>query len=361
MIDFIHKCGGFDVIHLNNIEGLSLSCLEIKKYFPNTKFIYSLHNYFPFCSRVDLVEDEDHQHNCNKVSYDDCIACYRKTSYANTIKRRRLESIGKLNVFNKAILKIDRKLFKDKETASLYEDFEKKNIEYINKYVDCVLAVSNRVREIAINHGLLADKVKVSYIGTVVAEDQNKQCNADIHQIPFNVIYMGYMREAKGFHFFLDCIEDLFNRVNNKDDLYIKLVAKYKTRNNLKELSKIKELKDKYKNIELINGYTKDNQKELLQGVNLGVVPVLWEDNLPQVAIEQMAYGVPIIVSDLGGAKELVNNDDFIFEAGNKEEFITKVVDIINHREKLNAFWDKASNLTTMAQHMNEVLSYYSN
>ena len=31
--NFINKCGGFDVIHFNNIEGLSLNCLKIKKIF----------------------------------------------------------------------------------------------------------------------------------------------------------------------------------------------------------------------------------------------------------------------------------------------------------------------------------------
>ena len=27
----------------------------------------------------------------------------------------------------------------------------------------------------------------------------------------------------------------------------------------------------------------------------LSIVPVLWEDNLPQIAIESIAYGVPVL------------------------------------------------------------------
>ena len=88
-----------------------------------------------------------------------------------------------------------------------------------------------------------------------------------------------------------------------------------------------------------MNGYTKNNQKELLQGANLGILPVMWEDNLPQVAIEQIAYGVPVLTSDLGGAKELCNDLNFVFKAGNVTDFINKLYNIYEHRELLLEYW----------------------
>lgn len=48
--NFIISQGGFDVIHFNNLEGLSLKVLSLKKDFPDTAFIYSVHNYFPVCT-----------------------------------------------------------------------------------------------------------------------------------------------------------------------------------------------------------------------------------------------------------------------------------------------------------------------
>ena len=35
----------FDVIHFQNLEGLGIKVLELKKDFPDTRFIYSIHNY----------------------------------------------------------------------------------------------------------------------------------------------------------------------------------------------------------------------------------------------------------------------------------------------------------------------------
>lgn len=42
---FIKEFGPFDVIHFNNMEGISINVLKLKKIFPNTKFIVSIHNY----------------------------------------------------------------------------------------------------------------------------------------------------------------------------------------------------------------------------------------------------------------------------------------------------------------------------
>ena len=89
-------------------------------------------------------------------------------------------------------------------------------------------------------------------------------------------------------------------------------------------------------------------------------MPVLWEDNLPQVAMEQIAYGVPILCSNLGGASELSdNNPDFIFNAGDISDFLTKLKNIINKRYLLKKFWETVKPLTTMEQHVDFLRKIY--
>lgn len=180
--------------------------------------------------------------------------------------------------------------------------FEENTINAINKYVDCVLAVSARVKEIAENHGIDKNKLKVSYIGTRIAEHVTNSCICDPHSQSLNVIYMGYMRKDKGFFFFLDAMEHM--PVEMARDMTIRVVARYDNEINKNEIDRLSRLKTKFSTLELINGYTPQNQRELLKDMNLGIVPVLWEDNLPQVAIEQIANGVPIVVSDRGGHRK---------------------------------------------------------
>ncbi|MGN9125063.1 glycosyltransferase family 4 protein [Oliverpabstia intestinalis] len=361
--NFIISQGGFDVIHFNNLEGLSLKVLSLKKDFPDTAFIYSVHNYFPVCSRVNLWKDEAQGkgHNCNKRDFAECAACYKSRSYKGEVTSKIANRYKDKDKAKWVALKITSKFYTLTENDScdldLYRQFEEKNIEYINLYFDRVLAVSQRVKTIMLEHGADKSKIEVSYIGTAVAEGQMGCCNAEVDLEEFNMIYMGYMRDDKGFYFLLDALKNVPPEIAAK--ISVTFAAKYDERTQRQDVAQIMELKRIYKNIKLVNGYTKQNQRELLTGIHLGIVPVLWEDNLPQVAIEQVAYGVPILVSDLGGAAEVCNNKQFVFKAGDRGDFLTKLQYIIENRECLNDFWKYSMHLVTMDQHINQLNRLY--
>ena len=52
--EFLEQHGPFDVVHFNNLEGLPAGVLRLKERFPDTRVIFSLHNYYPFCPQVNL-------------------------------------------------------------------------------------------------------------------------------------------------------------------------------------------------------------------------------------------------------------------------------------------------------------------
>ena len=351
---FIKEQNGFDVIHFNNLEGISLDVLRLKEKYPDIKVIYSMHNYFPFCSRVNLWQDgiTDHPHNCNKTSYDECVNCYKRNAYFTTVAKRR-----KMNLVTRAFSRIVNTVYQDKGRGELYKAFTEENVRQINKYADLVLAVSERVAEIAYRYGIDKEKVRVSYIGTKVAESARYSRNATYDGNTFKIMYMGYMRPDKGYYFLIDCLDVLPEKYAEKID--VSIVARYDEKKNREELAKLEEFKDKYKNITLINGYTPKNQKDLLQGIHLGIVPVLWEDNLPQVGIEQIAYGVPILVSDLGGVKELCRDSRFVFRAGDADDFIKKLTAIMDNPEYLEEYWGKVMRLRTLEDHFREIKNHY--
>lgn len=98
----------------------------------------------------------------------------------------------------------------------------------------------------------------------------------------------------------------------------------------------------------------------MLAGINLGVVPPLWEDNLPQVALEMVSRGIPILTSDRGGAHEIAGQPDFTFRAGNWQDFILRLRAIATGRVKLAQFWEKPLRLLSMQEHVAELESFYS-
>ena len=174
--EFIKKYGEFDVIHFNNIEGLSGKCLEIKKDFPNTKVIYSIHNYFLFCPQINLFFNNE----CNCIEYDNgkkCCTCLSSNINKKTfIKFYKIDGLCEkchLENFSKKIKlfakKVRKKLVYKKNkvnnescdnlkcTSEDYRKYREINVERINKYVDVVLAVSERVRQISVKMGIRKD------------------------------------------------------------------------------------------------------------------------------------------------------------------------------------------------------------
>ena len=222
---FIKDQNGIDIIHLHNLEGLSINVLNIKKDFPNTKILFSLHNYFPFCPQVNLWWRE--QLNCvdfkngsecsNCVGWTDCK--YEKEIrsfeyYYNHSEKKIPKSkyIHKLRVKRKI-----KNILRDKKikvviptrtiNPQVYYDYRQKNIDLINENVDFVLAVSERVKDIAIRYGIKTDIVYTSYIGTKVAENQMKPHNNNLQKGQLSIVYMGYVRRDKGFFFLLDALK----------------------------------------------------------------------------------------------------------------------------------------------------------
>lgn len=91
----------------------------------------------------------------------------------------------------------------------------------------------------------------------------------------------------------------------------------------------------------------------------MGVIPVLWEDNLPQIAFEFLGYGVPILCSNLGGTSELVKNKNFIFEGGNIQDFNKKLVNIVENKKLLEDFWTDLKPLKSIKEHISELENIY--
>ena len=366
---FIKKCGGFDVIHFNNIEGLSSKCLEIKKDFPNTRVIFSIHNYNLFCPQTNLFCNNQ----CNCLNYDDGKKCYDCLATSNISQKKaiyfyKIDGIcEKLHMY-KMPNKI-RKLAKRKsktsiveadnygKDANLYMRYRMENVKRINNYVDSVLAVSNRVRDIAIAMNINKDKISTCYIGTEIA---NKVKHPMLHRTNnefFKIAYMGYFYKIKGFDFLIDALGKLPNEISEKLDF--ECYAKINSEDDNKKVELVEKLNNKLHSSKHFNGYTHNDLERIHSEIDLGIVPVIWEDNLPQVAIEFVADGVPILCSNLGGAQELSNSKYFVYEAGNTKDFIEHLKYIINNRDTLQDYFNQVGKLTSMKEHINELQKYY--
>lgn len=369
---FLNEFGPFDVVHFHNFEGLSIPTLECKMSHPDTKFIYTLHNYYPFCPQVNLWKEESK--NCKEIHTGEvCINCmdahvpcdklHHKMAMTYNLLKNPSERLKKAYQYCGAKLDSYYEVFEkekivdsEKERlAKALSSYRKVFVETINQNIDTVLAVSKRVYTIAVNMGIEVNKVHTSYIGTKVADFALNCSNSHCKDGILSIIYMGYQRLDKGYYFLVEVLNKMPIELSKKID--VTLIAKKNPNPKFKD---VEIEKRKFHRFTSKNGYTKDEMPLLLKDKNLGIIPVLWEDNLPQIAIEMTAFGVPVLASNLGGASELCNSNAFTFKAGDVKDCIDKITYFSNNPDKLDDYWKYYRKLTTMEQHMEEIMEYWS-
>ena len=86
------------------------------------------------------------------------------------------------------------------------------------------------------------------------------------------------------------------------------------------------ELEDKYPNIEFVGWKSKDEMIPYLQHTRCLIFPSIWYETMGLAVLEVMAYGIPVICSDLCAASEYVkDNISGVLYDGSSEECIKAV------------------------------------
>lgn len=354
---FMKKYGPFSAVHFNNIEGISLDVLDLKQDYPDTKFIFSIHNYVPMCVHGFYYMRHKHQNCSPEHTAEDCMKCTRIG-----IRRNIANATYERGLFNKKPEKCYsarkwigsfglERLDEDVDNEHILE-FSKTATEKINKNCDSILAVSKRVYEIAEDNGFDKSKMSVSYIGTEVAKKQIRHSAYPVDE-RFKIVFLGndINYEEKGYPFLLEALSKLEPEYAFRIDLVLTVKQK--------EHAEIYSMLSHFRSLKVINGYKHSDLPDIFDGCNLSLVPVLWEDNLPQIAIESVAFGIPVLASSAGGASELTESSLFRFEAGNEADFLDKIKHFVDNPEDLNEYWKHHNGLVTMKQHWQELLKFY--
>ena len=385
--DFIEKTGPYDVVHFNNLEGVPTAVLGLKARWPGTRVILSLHNYYPFCPQVNLWAGESH--SCD--DFRDGEACVNCLPHKHD--RRALRLAGGLayrlkcagyhpgsrsyEMIYRSALRIGgkssralgwlRRRGRARATgtgqsriaaaAQGFADRRREMVALVNRHCDRVLCVSDAVRRLAEHHGISGGLLHTSYIGTREAAEYPR--SAPRHSLlaedgTLSLGYLGYLRRDKGFCFLLDALEALPDEIAARLRLVIAAAA-----GGRETMRRIDALGARMAGLRHIDGYTHDDLDAILAPVAVGLVPVLWHDNLPQVAIEMHARHIPLLTSDMGGAQELGRCPAMVFPAGDIAAFHDRLRALLAGQVDMAAYWRDAMEPVGMDRHMAELLTHY--
>jgi len=380
----------YDIIHFHNLEGLTANCLKLAKE-SGAKVVFSLHNYWSICPRVDLWKLE----NSACDDYFDgraCVACLPSPYKLDMeLSYRRMSHLGSLIGLDEqsTLLRLPKKLYyvwfkgwnwlkptkspliqplnitgtELSQEADLYRHRRQEIVSLINRYVDVALSVSERTTSIYQQYGIDPVRLKTQYIGSKATEFQAPANNPTSYSVgqPFRLIYMGPARAEKGFDFLLEHLRCLTQEELRSLDLVV--AAKITDGSELKMAThnrgRLLSLAQSLHSLRYSPGYTYENIPSILDGVHLGVVPPLWEDNMPQVTLELLACRVPVLCSNRGGAQEYVRHPAFIFDPDKEGDFQSKLRTIRENPHLLSEFWKEARPVKSLNQHFEELTEIY--
>lgn len=306
-----------DIAHLHIFQHqISPSILGVLKE-ENIPIVYTVHDLKPICLNYKMMNSKGICEKCIGGKYYNCLK-------GKCVKNSYLFS-----------------------SINVVEGYLHKLLKSYDK-IDKFITPSNFYRKKMIEAGF--DENRVVHIPNFI-EINNFQ---PLYKFDDYFIYVGRLSEEKG-------IKTLIKAMKNVDKSCLKIVGTGPIENELKTMVR----DEKINNIQFLGFKTGDELKEIVRHSRFIVIPSEWYENGPMSVIEAMAYGKPIIGSNIGGIPEMIKNNvnGYTYEAFNSNELskcINKLLhsdsDIVNFgiksRETVEAYYNSQ-------YHYNKIISIY--
>ncbi len=258
-----------DIVHCHNIyHQLTPSIIAAAKR-RGIPVVLTLHDYKTVCPVYTRLRDG---HVCS-----DCL----EMNFINVLKNRCADnSLGK--------------------SALLYAEAVVQRFLGSYEKVDMLLAPSRFMADSVTRRRFPKKRVRLLYNGIDV--DSIDPPDTDRNYI----LYMGRLSPEKGVQTLLDA----YSMLNSPAGLVIAGTGPLE-----------KSLRERYPQVQFVGHVTGQALHQTLQGASVVVVPSEWYENCPMSVLEAMAYGKPVIASNIGGIPELVADGEtgHLFDPGNKQ------------------------------------------
>jgi glycosyltransferase involved in cell wall biosynthesis len=293
-----------DVVHLGHLSHLSTNLIKVVNEL-KIPIVYTIHDFWLFCVKGQLINKQGEI--CSGPSIEKCNAC--SPYVVNEIEVE--ETMGHM-----------------------------KNI--INS-IDVFVSPSHTLRDFFIRQGVEEEKIKyLKYGFNTTKIKYNKKIFNPNSKINFG--FMGRVIPTKG----IKVLVDTFNELPNEDLFIYGGVGAQK---------RFLETK----NVTFKGGYDNNTINDVLNEIDVLIVPSTWYENAPLVIQEAFLAGIPVVTSDLGGMSELVNDqvNGFTFKVGSKIHLKEIVSKIASNPTILNDLKNSRSSVVSIEQDANEIIKIY--
>ena len=315
-----------DLVHVHHLLHHSLGLPERaqKKAVP---VLFTLHDYWLECPRFGQFLRVDGQ-LCSSADPGNCAPCLSASPWRNPPKLARVSTALRLlrqatsldlqaplqHLWRKRKGKRGHPFFADIPAAPGLEAAlvtrKRQVLERLVPAVDRFLSPSEFLIQKMVAFGLPRDRMQKQPLGIPRTRDAVSQIR-DLPAGPLRFGYLGSVLPPKGVHVLLDAWEKFGKEAPPGSSLSIHggsgsdPVYGEKIRSRGQRMG-----------VPVCGGYGPGEIGGLLQGLDVLVVPSLWYENSPVTILDARVRGIPCLVSDLGGMKELVPEPRLRFAMG---------------------------------------------
>ena len=247
------------------------------------------------------------------------------------------------SVVRKLSLRPESKLIEIK-ALSLRLDNNITRLNKVTKIISPNSAMTNKLLE----YGISPTKIATSAFGVEVPIQTIPIVSKSERQ-KLVIGFIGTIAPYKGCHVLVDAV----NMISSKD-FTLKI---YGRESDFPDYA-AKLRHSAQNNVEFCGVFENSKMYEVLDGIDILVVPSLWVENTPLVIYSAQAAGCPVIASDFPGMSEVVINNEngFLFAPGDTTELAEKLLVLINDRTALNNMRSAPVSVKSTKQYVSELL-----
>lgn len=285
-----------DIIHIHTLMGLHREFIKAAKRL-KIRTIFTTHDYFGLCSKVTLFYDG---HTCDEMDCSKCVNCNKSALSLNKVKMmqsgiyrvlkgsflvKKARARHRKNFFEDKKVVASDTIIADEQAAKCYQRLRSFYISILSD-ID-IIHFNSTIAEKIYTRYFRPKEYKVINIAHRGITDNRKIKKFDNKKL--RITFLAPAKPFKGFEILIQALDELWQEGHRNFELNIYSVSG-KKRSYLHEQ----------------DGFKQSDFIMIFENTDLLVAPSIWYETFGFTVLEALSYGVPVIVSENVGAKDLV-------------------------------------------------------
>ncbi|WP_289130778.1 glycosyltransferase [uncultured Clostridium sp.] len=359
--DFFKK-ENIDVVHIHSLMGLYKEFLEVCNEF-GIKVVYTSHDYFGICTKVNFLDYNNKV--CENRDLEKCLLCNSKGDDIKKIRilqskeYRWLKDKGIIAALKNSVIKLKKyKNAFSKDNNDAKENFKPVNreeyIELLQYYNDMFSKINKFFFNSEVAKNLYSKYIDSDseVISITHSDIKDNRVIKKYDNNKLKLTYLGPNEIYKGYNLIIDVMDVIYKEFSKNISLEI-----YGKINSVNEIER--------SNIKINGTYKYSDLKNIFKNTDVLIVPSIWYETFGFITLEALSYGVPVIVTEKVGSKDLLDINHKakgIVVKDDIQEIVDVIKNIYSNKYILSSLNENIFNSKfnlTMPIHSEEIIKLY--